>query len=111
MQTARGRGFRRGVMLAGGFAILAVSSAQGAGFALREYSLSAEGAAFAGAAALSDEPGGLSYNAATGSGVGTWDMSMTAGFIDPDTTGKFSLATTSVGGPAGGDNEVREITD
>lgn len=101
----------RTVALSGGILIGTVLSAQAAGFALREYSLSAEGSAFAGSSALSDEPGGLSYNAATSSGVGTWDMSVTAGFIDPDTTGSFSLAQTSFGTPTGGKNEVREIQD
>lgn len=104
VQTAR-------VTCAAAVSLMVGTSAQGAGFALREYSLSAEGSAFAGATALSDEPGGLSYNAATSSGVGAWDMSMTAGFIDPDTTGTFSVATTSFGNPTGGDNEVREIMD
>jgi len=99
------------VAVAACISLILGESALGAGFALREYSLSAEGSAFAGAAALSDEPGGLSYNPATGSGVGTWDMSMTACFIDPDTTGTFSTATTSFGGPTGGDAEVREIMD
>src|SRR5262245_23868248 len=99
------------VAVLGSICFVPVKSAHGAGFALREYSLSAEGSAFAGAAALSDEPGGLSYNPATGSGVGDWDMSMTIGFIDPDTTGSFSLATTSFGGPTGGQTEVREIMD
>ncbi|MBI1212176.1 MAG: hypothetical protein GC190_11985 [Alphaproteobacteria bacterium] len=105
------RRLRRGSIAAGGMLIAAIASAQGAGFALREYSLSAEGSAFAGASALSDEPGGLSYNAATSSGVGTWDMSMTAGFIDPDTTGTFSVAETSFATPTGGDSQVREIQD
>ena len=112
MQTAhRRQAGRRALALAGVSLIAAVSSAGAAGFALREYSLSAQGSAFAGAAAMSDEPGGLSYNPATSSGVGDWDMSVTAGFIDPDTTGTFSIATTSFGTPTGGDSQVREIQD
>jgi long-chain fatty acid transport protein len=111
MQIVRGRRRWRAAALTGISLFVAASGAHGAGFALREYSLSAEGSAFAGASALSDEPGGLSYNAATGSGVGDWDMSVTAGFIDPDTTGTFSTALTSFGTPTGGDREVREIQD
>ncbi len=84
---------------------------QAAGFALREYSLSAEGSAFAGASALSDEPGGVSYNAATSSGVGEWDMSSTLNAIYPTSTGNFTTATTSFGTPTGGSASVREIQD
>jgi long-chain fatty acid transport protein len=86
-------------------------TAHAAGFALREYSLSAEGSAFAGASAMSDEPGGLSYNAATSSGVGDWDMSFTMNGIFPATTGKFTTATTSLATPTGGPSSVREIQD
>ncbi len=88
-----------------------VEPAHAAGFALREYSLSAEGSAFAGASAMIDEPGGLSYNAATGSGVGNWDMSFTLNGIYPTTTGRFTTATTSFATPTGGPSSVREIQD
>jgi long-chain fatty acid transport protein len=91
--------------------LAAVAHAHAAGFALREYSLSAEGSAFAGAAAMNDEPGGLSYNPATGSGVSDWDMSFTLGAIYPQTRGTYTTATTSFGTPTGGPRAVREIQD
>lgn len=91
--------------------IVSTTGAHAAGFALREYSLSAEGSAFAGASAMSDEPGGLSYNAATSSGVGDWDMSSTLNAIYPASTGTFTTATTSFGTPTGGSSSVREIQD
>jgi long-chain fatty acid transport protein len=90
--------------------LLALSAvpAHAAGFALREYSLSAEGAAFAGSSAMSDEPGGLAYNPATSSGVDQWDGSFTLNAIYPSVVGQFTTATTSAATPTGGPTSVHD---
>jgi long-chain fatty acid transport protein len=79
------------------------SSAVAAGYALKEYSLSGMGSAFAGASAQSDEPGFLTYNPATSSGVTDWDATATINGIYPTSQAAFAVATNAVGTPTGGD--------
>lgn len=76
--------------------------ASAAGYALKEYSLSGMGSAFAGSSAQSDAPGFLSYNPATSSGVSDWDASFTLNGIYPTSEAQFSVATNAVLVPTGG---------
>lgn len=73
-----------------------------AGYALKEYSLSGMGSAFAGSSAQADEPGFLTYNPATSSSVGDWDASVTVNGIYPTSDALFSVATNAAGAPIGG---------
>ena len=62
--------------------------------------------------ALNDEPGGLSYNAATSSGVGDLGHVGDGRRHRPATRpARSRVATTSFGTPTGGDHSVREIQD
>ena len=79
------------------------SSAVAAGYALKEYSLSGMGAAFAGASAQSDDPGFLTYNPATSAGVTGWDASITVNGIYPTSQAAFAVATNVFGAATGGD--------
>jgi long-chain fatty acid transport protein len=79
------------------------TEASASGFALREYSFSAASTAFAGASAQSDSPAFLSYNAATGSGVSDFDAQFTLNAIYPTSEAIYSLATTALDSPTGGD--------
>ena len=76
--------------------------ASAAGYALREYSLSGMGSAFAGASAQSDEPGFLSYNPAASAGVSDWDASFTINGIYPASQATYAVATNAFGTPTGG---------
>ena len=76
--------------------------ASAAGYALKEYSLSSMGAAFAGSSAQSDDPGFLSYNPATSSGVADFDASFTINGIYPTSEAQFSVATNAALTPTGG---------
>lgn len=78
------------------------SGAQAAGFALREYGFDATATAFAGASAQNDAPGFLATNPASSSGVTGWDAQFTLNAIYPTSDAAFSVATTSLGGAAGG---------
>lgn len=78
------------------------SGAVAAGYALKEYSLSGMGAAFAGTSAQSDEPGFLAYNPAASSGVSGWDASLTVNGIYPTSQASF-VATNVLAAPIGGD--------
>jgi long-chain fatty acid transport protein len=73
-----------------------------AGYALKEYSLSGMGAAYAGASAQSDGPEFVSFNPATSSGVADWDASFTINGIYPTSSAVFSTATNALGTPTGG---------
>lgn len=94
--------FVRGVGAALVASILLPSSAVAAGYALKEYSLSGMGAAFAGTSAQADEPGFLTYNPATSAGVSDWDASFTVNGIYPTSEAAFGLATNALGTPTGG---------
>lgn len=74
-----------------------------AGYALKEYSLTGMGTAFAGTSAQDDDPGFLSFNPASSSGVSDWDASLTVNGIYPSSSAFFSVATNAVGTPTGGD--------
>ncbi len=92
----------RGVAAALVASVCLPSSAVAAGYALKEYSLTAMGSAFAGASAQSDGPGFLSYNPATSAGVTDWDASFTVNGIYPTSQASFALATNALGTPTGG---------
>lgn len=79
-----------------------VSPGFAAGYALKEYSLSGMGSAFAGSSAQSDAPGFLSYNPATSTGVSDWDASFTVNGIYPTSQAQFSMATNAALTPTGG---------
>lgn len=92
----------RGVGAALVASFLLPSSAVAAGYALKEYSLSGMGSAFAGSSAQDDEPGFLTYNPATSSGVSDWDASFTVNGIYPTSQAAFGVATNALGTPTGG---------
>jgi long-chain fatty acid transport protein len=79
-----------------------ITHADAAGFALREYGFAASSTSFAGASAQADSPGFLAYNPASSSGVTGWDAQFTLNAIYPTSSATYSLATTSLGTPAGG---------
>lgn len=76
--------------------------AMAAGFALREYSLSAASTSFAGVSAINEEPGYLAFNPAAAAGVNEEDAQFTLNAIYPSSSARFDLATTSAGTPSGG---------
>lgn len=100
------RTFARVTIAWGGTAIVCLlnsaSPASAAGYALREYSLSGMGSAFAGASAQSDVPGFLSYNPATSAGVTDWDASFTINGIYPTSEAAYIVTTNALGTPTGG---------
>lgn len=71
------------------------SPANAAGFALREYSLSAASTSFAGASAADDSAAFLPFNPASAGGVTDEDAQLTLNLILPSSSASFSLATTS----------------
>jgi long-chain fatty acid transport protein len=86
--------------------ILLLSSASpavAAGYALKEYSLSGMGSAYAGASAQADGPEFVSFNPATSSGVADWDASFTINGIYPTSSAVFSTATNAAATSTGGD--------
>lgn len=95
--------FRRGFAAALIASVCLPSSAVAAGYALKEYSLSGMGSAFAGTSAQSDEAGFLTYNPATSSGVSDWDAAFTVNGIYPTSEAAFAVATNAFGTPTGGD--------
>src|ERR1700748_1088341 len=80
---------------------LGISAANAAAFELREFSATAMGTAYAGAAANAADPGSLFYNPATLGGVENWDTSLNgAGIL---INSKANVAgTTLAGTPTGG---------
>lgn len=81
------------------FAVLLVpiwhTPARAAGFALREYSLSAASTSFAGASATDDSAAFLAFNPAAAGGVQDDDAQLTLNLILPSSSASFDLATTS----------------
>lgn len=76
--------------------------ATAAGFALREYSLSAASTSFAGASASDASAAYQAFNPAAASGVATEDFHITLNAIFPTSDARYTLATTSAGTPASG---------
>jgi long-chain fatty acid transport protein len=83
--------------------LLPLSPAVAAGYALKEYSLSGMGSAYAGSSAQADGPDFVSFNPATSSGVTDWDASFTISGIYPTSSALFSTATNAAATPTGGD--------
>jgi long-chain fatty acid transport protein len=77
-------------------------SAWAAGFGLKEQSAAAMGAAYAGAAANTQDAGALVYNPASLSGVADTDFAISLVEIVPHSSAGYTAATTSAGTPAGG---------
>jgi long-chain fatty acid transport protein len=88
-------------------ALIAVGSflmpapAAGAGFELREFSATAQGTAYAGAAANPSDPASLFYNPATLAGVNQYDASVSLSGLLLNSSATF-VGTTAAGTPAGG---------
>lgn len=78
------------------------SEAIAAGFALREYSLSAASNSFAGASASDYSPAYQAYNPAAAAGVRSEDFQFTLNAIYPTSDAFYTLATTSAGTPVSG---------
>src|ERR1700761_2410469 len=85
-----------------------ISAASAAAFELREFSATAMGTAYAGAAANASDPGSLFYNPATLSGVETWDTSLNgAGIL---INSKANVAGTTIAGtPTGGNGQPKNF--
>lgn len=81
--------------------LLAPAPAFAAAFELREFSATAQGSAYAGAAANAKDPASLFYNPATLAGVNDWDASVDAAGLLLNSSGTFS-GTTAAGTPTGG---------
>jgi len=81
--------------------LIVATSAQASGFGLREFSASAMGSAYAGAAATGTDASYLFYNPATLSGVGDFDFSVNATGLLIDSNARYSAAT-SAGTPVSG---------
>ncbi len=73
-----------------------------AGFALREYSLSAASNSFAGASASDYSPAYQAFNPAAAAGVVGEDFQFTLNAIYPTSDANYTLATTSAGTPVSG---------
>jgi len=84
------------------FTVVGATAAQAAGYALKEESTDAMGAAYAGAAATEKDASYLIYNPATLDGVEDWDASASGIGILIDSNAHYPVALTSVGTPAGG---------
>jgi long-chain fatty acid transport protein len=87
--------------LAAASQILVASSAHAAGFALREFSASAMGASYAGAAATDNDPSFIFYNPASVGGVDAYDASVNLTGLILGSNANFR-GTTAAGTPAGG---------
>jgi len=89
--------------------------AHAAGFALREYSLSAASTSFAGATATDDAAAFLPFNPASAGGVTDEDAQLTLNLILPSSSASFSLATTSasttVSGPTNPDDFIQQALE
>lgn len=90
------------VRLAAIFVIAGTASAQAAGYALKEESTDAMGAAYAGSAATEKDASYLVYNPASLDGVDDWDASVSGIGIFIDSDADYSVARTSAGTPTGG---------
>ena len=75
-----------------------------AGYALREFSLSGMGSAFAGASAQTDDPGFLSFNSAASTGVADFDAAISINGIYPSSDARYSVATNAFGSSTGGNS-------
>jgi long-chain fatty acid transport protein len=85
-----------------------ISAANAAAFELREFSATAMGTAYAGAAANASDPGSLFYNPATLGGVSDFDVSFNGTGLLLNSKGNFS-GTTFVGTPTGGNGHPSDF--
>ncbi len=92
----------RAVRLAAILVIAGAASAHAAGYALKEESADAMGAAYAGSAATEKDASYLIYNPASLDGVEDWDVSVSGVGILINTSAHYAVATTSLGTPTGG---------
>jgi long-chain fatty acid transport protein len=82
--------------------IFAATPAFAAGYGLKEHSVDAMAAAYAGAAATDTDASYLAYNPAASGGVADTDVSASLVSILPGSKANFTTATTSAGNPTGG---------
>lgn len=91
------------------------NEAAAAGFALREYSLSAASTSFAGASSNDNAPGYLAFNPAAAAGVVDQDFQFTLNAIYPGSDAAYTTATTSAGNATSGtrnpENFVQEALE
>jgi long-chain fatty acid transport protein len=92
----------RALRLATVFVVAGTVSAQAAGYGLKEKSVDAMGAAYAGAAATEKDASYLIYNPASLDGVEDWDASVSGIGIFIDTSAHYPIARTSADTPTGG---------
>ncbi len=85
-----------------------ISAANAAAFELREFSATAMGTAYAGAAANASDPGSLFYNPATLSGVEDFDASLNGAGLLLNSKGDFA-GTTALGTPTGGNGHPKSF--
>lgn len=78
------------------------TSAYAAGYGLNEASAKAMGAAYAGSSATGTDASFLAYNPASLAEVGTYDSSVSLIALLPDSSSRYSSATTSAATSAGG---------
>jgi long-chain fatty acid transport protein len=81
--------------------------ALGAGYEVKEHSVDAMAAAYAGAAATGSDASYMAYNPAAAAYVTDVDFSISAVEILPGSTGAYSSATTSAGTATGGSADPR----
>src|SRR5690242_14758682 len=86
-----------------------VHSALAAGYAVREQSAEAMGAAYAGAAATANDPSYLSYNPAAAAIAAGGDLSVGAVMILPDSSANYTVAATSTGAALSGSKMPRDF--
>src|SRR5579864_2867489 len=82
--------------------VASASTAQAAGYGLKEHSADAMAAAYAGAAATDSDASYLAYNPASLGGVKDWDFSIDAIEILSGSSATYTTALTSAGTQAGG---------
>lgn len=91
--------------------VLTLSPAFASGYGLREFSASAMGAAYAGAAATGIDASYQAYNPASISLVERSDFSATVIGIFPDSSASYPTALTSAGTPVSGSATASEFID
>jgi long-chain fatty acid transport protein len=92
----------RAIRLAAIFVLAGAASAHAAGYALKEESTDAMGAAYAGSAATEKDASYLFYNPASLDGVENWDVSVSGIGIFIDSSAHYPISRTSAGTPTGG---------
>ncbi len=88
---------------------LPFQSAMAAGYAVREQSVNAMGAAYAGSAATNTDASYLAYNPAAAALAQGGDLSFSTVFIGPSSSANYSTASTSAGTPNGGSTTPKDF--